>query len=345
MTVPHPTFADFYRAVHKRSPFPWQARLARWIAETGEWPPEIGVPTGMGKTACLDIAVWWLASQADREPAQRTAPTRIWWVVNRRLLVDSTWEHAKRLAEALADPGSAGLLGEAHEVVAEVAERLRSFSADPAAPPLSVIRLRGGVASETPTDPSRPTVMLSTLPMYGSRLLFRGYGSTSSRRPIDAAMAGTDSLVLLDEAHLAPHLRTLMGALAECAPGAEPLLGEVRSRARITALTATGDAAGERFDLDEQDVENTTIRERLHAAKPLEVRTFAQGDTAKLLAAAAHELLGDAPPASCLVFANTPKTARGGVRTPAQPNARRRDAAADRALTGTGGGSDADAHP
>ena len=312
MSVPGPTFADFYEALNQRRPFPWQARLAQYVAERGEWPPEVGVPTGLGKTACLDIAVWWLATQADWEPERRTAPTRIWWVVNRRLLVDSTAEHARQLAEALADPGSAGLSGEARGVVTEVAERLRSFSADPAAPPLDVVRLRGGVAPEKPVDDlSRPTVILSTLPMYGSRLLFRGYGSTSSRRPIDAAMAGTDSLVLLDEAHLAPHLRTLMGALAECAPGAEALLGEVRSRARITALTATGDASGERFDLDKQDEENTTIRERLHAAKPLEVRTVEKGDTARLLAEAAIELLGDAPPASCLVFANTPKTARG----------------------------------
>ena len=318
MSVPGPTFADFYEALNQRRPFPWQARLAQYVAEHGEWPPEVGVPTGLGKTACLDIAVWWLATQADWEPERRTAPTRIWWVVNRRLLVDSTAEHASQLTKALADPGSSGLSGEARGVVTEVAERLRSFSADPAAPPLDVVRLRGGAAPEKPVDDlSQPTVILSTLPMYGSRLLFRGYGSTSSRRPIDAAMAGTDSLVLLDEAHLAPHLRTLMGALAECAPGAEALLGEVRSQASITELTATGAAPGEvgRFDLDEQDEKNATIRERLHAAKPLEVRTFEKGDTARLLAEAAIERLGDAPqPASCLVFANMPKTARDAFR-------------------------------
>ena len=309
MTVPEPTFADFYQALNNRSPFPWQARLAQRVAETGEWPAEVGVPTGLGKTACLDIAVWWLASQAHWEPGQRTAPTRIWWVVNRRLLVDSTAEHAEWLGRALADPDAAGLSGRAREVIAEVAEGLRGLSPDRGAPPLDVIRLRGGVAARTPTDPSRPTVLLCTLPMYGSRLLFRGYGSTL--RPIDAAMAGTDSLVLLDEAHLAPHLRTLMAALAECTPGAEAVLGQVRSAARITALTATGDPSGERFDLDEQDEAQPTIRERLHAAKPLELRTFEKGDTAKLLATAALEMLERASqPASCLVFSNTPKTAR-----------------------------------
>ena len=310
--APAPSFADFYRAIHRRAPFPWQERLARQVAETERWPEQVGVPTGLGKTACLDIAVWWLATQADRDPQRRTAPTRIWWVVNRRLLVDSTHEHAEeRLARVLAEPDASGLSNEDREVAAAVAERLRSLSADPDAPPLGVIRLRGGVASRTPSDPSRPTVILCTLPMYGSRLLFRGYGSTRSLRPIDAAMAGTDSLVLLDEAHLAPHLRTLMDALAECTPGAEGLLGEFRSRAGFTALTATGDPAGERFDLDAEDHANPVIEQRLHAAKPLEVRRCEAGETARLLAEAARDLLAQAPrPASCLVFANTPKTAR-----------------------------------
>jgi CRISPR-associated endonuclease/helicase Cas3 len=311
MMAPAPSFADFYRAVHGREPFPWQERLARQVAGTDRWPEQVGVPTGLGKTACLDIAVWWLATQADRDPQLRTAPTRIWWVVNRRLLVDSTHEHAEeRLARVLSAPDASGLSGDAREAVAAVAERLSSLSADPDAPPLDVIRLRGGVASRTPSDPSQPTVILCTLPMYGSRLLFRGYGSTRSLRPIDAAMAGTDSLVLLDEAHLAPHLRELIDALAECTPGAEALLGEFRSRVSITALTATGDPAGERFDLDEKDHAHPVIERRLHAAKPLEVRTFEQGDIARLLAEAARVLLAERPPASCLVFANTPKTAR-----------------------------------
>ena len=309
MKTPSPTFADFYRAINGRTPFPWQARLAERVAETNEWPAEVGVPTGLGKTACLDIAVWWLASQADREPAQRTAPTRIWWVVNRRLLVDSTADHAGRLAKVLADPGAAGLAGQARDVVAGVAERLRCLSSDPTAAPLDVIRLRGGVASRTPIDPSRPTVLLCTLPMYGSRLLFRGYGSTL--RPIDAAMAGIDCLVLLDEAHLAPHLRALIPALAECTPGAEAILGESRSRASVVALTATGNASAERFDLDEKEEADPIIHQRLYAAKPLAVRRFKAGDTATLLAKAVLDLLQKAPgPAACLVFANTPKTAR-----------------------------------
>ena len=306
-----PSFADFYSAVNGRPPFPWQERLARHVARTGAWPAEIGVPTGLGKTACLEIAVWWLQAQADLEPGERTAPTRIWWVVNRRLLVDSTWEHARRLQAALDDPAGAGFAGRAAETLARAGERLRRLSAVPARPALDVIRLRGGVDSRRPVDPSRPTVLLSTLPMYGSRLLFRGYRSSSGMRPVEAAMAGTDSLVLLDEAHLAPHLERLMEDVGGCTPGAEAILGEARSRARIAALTATGSAPAARFALDGDDEAHPVIRERLDAPKPVEVRAFSQGDIAVRLADAAVDLLRGAPRrASCLVFANQPRTAR-----------------------------------
>ena len=210
--------------------------------------------------------MWWLASQADRPPETRTAPTRIWWVVNRCLLVDSTTEHAEAIANALRDPDSLELDRRATAVLASIAHRLRSLSADPGAAPLEVIRLRGGIASRTPTDPSRPAILLCTLPMYGSRLLFRGYGSTL--RAVDAAMAGTDSLVLLDEAHLAPHLRALFPAVADCTPGAQAILGEARSSTRLVTLTATGDDAdGQPFGLDDEDEAHPVVRQRLDAAK------------------------------------------------------------------------------
>ena len=306
---PMPTFAEFYLAINGRDPFPWQRRLAKQVATTEQWPAEVGVPTGLGKTSCLDIAVWWLASQADRKPKKRTAPTRIWWVINRRLLVDSTAEHAETIAYALSDPDWVDLNQWSRVVIARVGHRLRSLSADPDAAPLEVIRLRGGIASRMPTDPSRPAILLCTLPMYGSRLLFRGYGSTL--RAVDAAMAGTDSLVLLDEAHLAPHLRALLPALADCTPGAQAILGEVRSRTRLVALTATGDDADRRpFGLDDEDKAHPEVRQRLDAVKPLELR-IETGDSARHLADAALDFIRDAvSPAACVVFANTPKTAR-----------------------------------
>ncbi|MEZ5218388.1 MAG: hypothetical protein R2715_17820 [Ilumatobacteraceae bacterium] len=196
-------FSAFYEAVHGRRPFPWQEALADRLAGSG-WPEEVGVPTGLGKTSCLDIAVWWLAHEAAVRGPARHAPTRIWWVVNRRLLVDSTMDHAEGLARSLAEARSG--------VLAQIADALRSVAADPASAPLEVHRLRGAAPSTRPIDPSQPAVILSTVPMFGSRLLFRGYGSSRSMRPIDASFAGIDSLVLVDEAHLARHLMTLVPA-------------------------------------------------------------------------------------------------------------------------------------
>jgi len=312
METSMPRFPEFYHALNGRDPFPWQARLAKQVAKDERWPVEIGVPTGLGKTACLEIAVWWLASQADRPSAERTAPTRIWWVVNRRLLVDSTATQAERIAERLdaCAPANSKDRKQRDGALQGVAERLRSLSADRDAPPLEVIKLRGGVASRTPTDPSRPTVVLCTLPMYGSRLLFRGYGSRLLA--VDAAMAGTDSLVLADEAHLAPHLRSLVRALAVCNPSAEPILHGSRSHATVVALTATGDVdQADRFDLTDDDERNETIRKRLDAAKPTSLRVTDSADVAKDLAAATAELMSEAnDPASFLVFANNPSTAR-----------------------------------
>ena len=301
---PMPSFAEFYEALNGRTPFPWQARLAKQVGESGVWPSEVGVPTGLGKTACLDIAIWWLASQAELSPSERTAPTRIWWLVNRRLLVDSTADHAERISHALRDGKN--------EVLQIVGARLRSLAATPAALPLEVIKLRGGVAARRPTDPSTPAVLLSTIPMYGSRLLFRGYGTSRAMRPIEAAIAGSDSLLLVDEAHLARHLTNLLPALAACSPEAEPVLGASRSRPRVVALTATGEASEEdRFDLDEQDRANETVRKRLNATKPVRVVEVSRGSPERHLAEAATELVRAADSASsCLVFANTPDTGR-----------------------------------
>lgn len=303
-----PSFAEFYQAINKgRSPFPWQDRLAGQIAANETWPREIGVPTGLGKTACLDMAIWWLASQAERVLPERTAPTRIWWVVNRRLLVDSTAAHADTIARALDNPDSPDIPHLEGQVLLRVANRLRSISARSNARPLDVIRLRGGIASQTPVDPSQPTVILCTLPMYGSRLLFRGYGSRS--RPVDAAMAGVDSLVLLDEAHLAPHLRTLLRALADCTPNMRKVLAGPRSRSRLVALTATGDEEIP-FQLDQDDYQHSIVQRRLDAPKLLEVRTTT-GKTSIRLAEAVHELISTAEePSTLLAFANAPKTAR-----------------------------------
>jgi len=319
---PMPDFEDFYEAVHGRDPFPWQARLARQVLRDDQWPEEIGVPTGLGKTACLDIAVWWLASQAHLAPGRRSAPTRIWWVVNRRLLVDVASEHAECLRAMLSEPRKRD--PQAAAVLEQVGSRLASLAA-PGGQPLHTIGMRGGLTLRRPPNPAQPSVIVSTIPMYGSRLLFRGFGSSRSMRPIDAALAGTDTLVLIDEAHLARHLRDLIPKLRRCVPeSTHGLLPDRRSTPQVVSLTATGDAASNsRFEIDEADRSHHVIRRRLQASKPMRIDDSQRGDTPKALQGAAVKLLSDAgSPTSCVVFCNTPSVARAVYNNLLKPDRR-----------------------
>lgn len=317
-----PSFADWYRAIHNRDPFPWQNRLANQVTDSRGWPGLVGVPTGLGKTACMDIAVWALASQADTPPAERTTPTRIWWVVNRRLLIDDTYAHASRIASRLAKPESG--------TVKAIATRLNFIAgSSPHGQPLEAMRLRGGAKRGRPSTPAQPAVLCSTIPMFGSRILFRGYGTSRLMRPIDAALAYTDSLVIIDEAHLATHLQNLLNDLRSLDTAEIPVLPEVRRSPTVVALTATGDpGSGSRFNLDADDLAHPEIKKRIYADKPIRLRAIASAtDNMRVngVVAAVKDLLAKHPPGVTLVFVNTPTVARKtadklrSTRTPGKP--------------------------
>jgi CRISPR-associated endonuclease/helicase Cas3 len=133
---------------------------------------------------------------------QRTAPRRIWFVVDRRIVVDEAHDRAmfmaKRLAEAIDGP------------LKSVADRLCELSGTKR--PLATARLRGGILRDDNCArlPSQPAVISSTVDQLGSRLLFRSYGGSQRVAPIDAGLVGNDSLILPDEAHCSvPFMQTL----------------------------------------------------------------------------------------------------------------------------------------
>ena len=65
------SFSEFFKGVWGFEPFPWQDLLARRVQQSG-WPEVLDLPTGSGKTAALDIALYHLAIDGGR-----TAPRRI----------------------------------------------------------------------------------------------------------------------------------------------------------------------------------------------------------------------------------------------------------------------------
>jgi CRISPR-associated endonuclease/helicase Cas3 len=181
-------FPDFFREIHEWEPFPWQVKLLEQVLTAG-WR-DIDVPTGLGKTATLDVAVFAAALGC---PAARR---RMFLVVNRRIIVDQAHKHALKIQKALSEG--------AGPVCREVALRLAAPGEDTDAPVLDVTRMRGGVDWDWLwlERPDRYAIVTGTVDQIGSRLLFRGYGVSDHSRPIDAAMAGADSLILVDEAHL-----------------------------------------------------------------------------------------------------------------------------------------------
>ncbi len=78
--------------------------------------------------------------------------------------------------------------------------------------PLAVSTLRGELADneEWELDPSRPAVIVGTVDMVGSRLLFSGYGDGRRSRAHHAGLLGFDCLFVHDEAHLTPAFSDLL---------------------------------------------------------------------------------------------------------------------------------------
>ena len=197
-------FSQFFEEIHGYEPFPWQDRLATIVFNEG-WPDSIQMPTGAGKTAAIDIAVYHLALEAT-DP-NRTAPMRIFYTIDRRVVVDQTYRHAQeildRLHTALFDSTEPE-----NSVCRRVAEQLAKLGESP----LTVERLRGGLFSDEIwfDTPTQPAVYPTTVDQIGSRLLFRGYGVSDSMKPVHAGLAGTDAIYILDEVHLSqPFEQTL----------------------------------------------------------------------------------------------------------------------------------------
>ena len=253
-------FDSFFRAIHGsgHDPFPWQQDLVDRLAERDEWPDVLDLPTGAGKTAAMDAAVFHLALRADT-PGK--AALRIALVVDRRLVVDDAFGRARKIAKALCHALCADVEG--HEVVREVAGRLRRLAGGDA-PPLIVRRLRGGAPLEHDwaRTPTQPTILCSTVDQIGSRLLFRGYGVSDRMKPVHAGLLGADSLILLDEAHLSEPFRQTLTAVRHIG----------RAGVRTALLSATpGVKAERRFELSAADRAHPVLKKRLEAHKPAEL--------------------------------------------------------------------------
>lgn len=257
-------FAGFFRGIHGHQPFPWQQRLVDRLANGNEWPGVLDLPTGSGKTAALDAAVFHVALRFD---SPGTAALRIALVVDRRLVVDDAFARAEKIAKALCDAPEGG--ADSGGVVAEVARRLRRL-AGRGSPPLVARRLRGGVPLEDDwaRTPTQPTILCSTVDQVGSRLLFRGYGVSDRMKPVHAGLLGVNSLILLDEAHLSEPFRQTLQAVRKVGG----------AKVGIALLSATPGKGEDRvFKLSPEDRKHPVLKKRLEATKFATIGTVTRG--------------------------------------------------------------------
>lgn len=257
-------FDEFFFALHGVHPFPWQRRLIKVVAEQ-EWPQSLNLPTAAGKTAAMDVALFHLALEVEKG-AERRAPLRIFFVVDRRLVVDEAYQRASRISARLM-----AAMHEKHGILSEVARRLTTLSGGNGVP-LEVLRLRGGLPRERAflRNPLQPAVIVSTVDQVGSRLLFRGYGVSEYMRPIHAALVGIDSLLILDEAHLSrPFDETLDWVVRYQGAGwAEKSAGRPL---QFVEMTATPAKPANVFSLEAEDRDHKVLGIRLNRSKPAQL--------------------------------------------------------------------------
>jgi CRISPR-associated endonuclease/helicase Cas3 len=120
--------------------------------------------------------------------------------------------------------------------------------------PLAISTLRGQFADnrEWSADPSRPAVIVGTVDMIGSRLLFSGYGVGFKGKPLHAGFLGQDALLVHDEAHLEPAFQKLIESIRHEQSKEPAPLGE-QMRLKIMALSATPRGSGEPFGLTKEE--------------------------------------------------------------------------------------------
>ena len=290
-------FKRKFCAVQGNAPFPWQERLFQQFCR-GIVPHALDLPTGLGKTSVM--AIWLLARALADETNRNRIPRRLVYVVDRRAVVDQATAEAEKLRKWL----------DQDEVAADLKA---SFGLGKASLPISTLRGQHIDNREWHADPTTSAIVVGTVDMIGSRLLFSGYGVSSKMRPYHAGLLGADTVVVLDEAHLVPPFEALLKTIARDPtsafaprPGND---GRPVPGFHLMSLSATGreDEAdsGVIFRLEKEDHQHPVVQQRLRAAKRLTLSEANDGKLVEKLAERAWALGTKPRAARVLVYCNS----------------------------------------
>ncbi len=312
MDSPGITFNKAFEALTGHTPLRWQKRLyERLLCHEAEIPAVCDLPTGLGKTSVIPI--WLIALIGQALENHVTLPRRLAYIVNRRTVVDQATNVVDQIRSRLPNPmADKSAWPEHQETLQHLDSGLRLLSAEP--PLLAVSTLRGELADneEWKIDPARPAVIVGTIDMIGSKLLFSGYGDGSYKRTHNAGIIGQDTLIVHDEAHLTPAFSSLLCGVA----AAQAKDGELRP-IRVMELSATqrGDRGCDGiFGLEPEDEQDGVVVNRIDARKFMRLHLAPQGkDThVQLIVDLAHA--HDSALSKVLIYVRSPEDA-GNVAT------------------------------
>jgi CRISPR-associated endonuclease/helicase Cas3 len=279
-----PSFVLAFKALTDNHPFHWQIDLFnRFISD--KVPFACDIPTGLGKTSV--IPVWLVALAQSSVNGSSSLPRRLAYIVNRRTVVDQATKVVEQMRARLLDPD--GVCWSAHsEILRALAKNLGDLAATKMIPPIGISTLRGELADneEWKADPARPAVIIGTIDMIGSKLLFSGYGDGRYNRAHHAGLIGQDMLIVHDEAHLTPALSNLLLAIeTEQRTAHERNADSELRHVRVLELSATqrrNEREAKPLTLtheDETDIETGLIaKARLDAAKHLRLHSIGAAD-------------------------------------------------------------------
>jgi len=214
MLISMDDFEEKFEIITGHKPYRWQEKVyGEMLRDSFD---NLKLPTGTGKTSVMVIWLLALAKRAERSQVYGF-PRRLVWVVDRRTVVDQATALAETIKIKLEDSRLTSLKS-----------TLSSISATEGA--LAVSTLRGELADngEWKKDPSKPAIVVATVDMAGSKLLFSGYGDGRWHRSLHAGLLGTDVLFVLDEAHLSIPFAQLLKRIAELGKNEEVALPPFR---------------------------------------------------------------------------------------------------------------------
>ena len=266
----------------KRYPFSWQEEVLDHICEHGVWPERINAPTGSGKSSVVDIHLF--ANALAAVGAAPRVPRRLCVTVGRRALVDSQADRAREILKCMKDALANGS-GEP-DILRRVAKALQSFQTsndDQGSAPFETGHIRGELSNRNlpVTDISACAIIAATPDMYGSRALFRGYGSTKAARPRETALLAMDTVMVLDEAHMNRQLLHTTQRIAELQKREVNLGVPTLQVVETTATPSTEDSDSTTLGVDIEALDSPNdkeLRKRVNSHKELVLRPIDKWD-------------------------------------------------------------------